>query len=109
MAYHDGFENYEGNAIAWRVYHNNGTTTVHATSEAIALQRFIAKYPNLKVIDSSKGEYKATHIYFRDGNYNFQWELQIWNKCDEATNIESHRKYKQEYVKWEKSNKGGEI
>jgi len=49
MAYHDGFENYEGNAIAWRVYHNNGTTTVHATSEAIALQRFIAKYPNLKV------------------------------------------------------------
>lgn len=67
------------------------------------------KYPNLKVIDSSKGEYKATHIYFRDGNYNFQWELQIWNKCDEATNIESHRKYKQEYVKWEKSNKGGEI
>ncbi len=68
-----------------------------------------SKYPNLKVIDSSKGEYKATHIYFRDGNYNFQWELQIWNKCDEATNIESHRKYKQEYVKWEKSNKGGEI
>lgn len=68
-----------------------------------------SKYPNLKVIDSSKGEYKATHIYFRDGNYNFQWELQIWNKCDEVTNIESHRKYKQEYVKWEKSNKGGEI
>lgn len=66
------------------------------------------KYPNLKIIDSSKGEYKATHIYFRDGNYNFQWELQIWNKSDETTNIESHRKYKQEYIKWEKGNKGGE-
>ena len=83
------------------------------TNEELSINQIInfvhSKYPNLKVIDSSKGEYKATHIYFRDGNYNFQWELQIWNKCDELNNIESHRKYKQEYVKWEKGNKGGEI
>ena len=41
----DGFSSYEGNAV----YHNTGTTFVYATSEAIALQRFMAKYPDKKV------------------------------------------------------------
>lgn len=45
----DGFTSYEGNAVMWRVYHNHGTTIVHATSESIALMRFMAKYPNYKV------------------------------------------------------------
>ena len=45
----DGFTSYEGNAVLWIVYHNQGTTHVHATSEAIALQRFMAKYPKLNV------------------------------------------------------------
>lgn len=36
----DGFTSYEGNAVIWIVYHNKGTTFVHATNEAIALQRF---------------------------------------------------------------------
>lgn len=45
----DGFSSYEGNAVRWIVTHNQGTTFVYATSEAIALQRFIAKYPKLKV------------------------------------------------------------
>lgn len=45
----DGFTSYEGNAASWLVYHNHGTTIVHATSEAIALQRFMAKYPTYKV------------------------------------------------------------
>lgn len=45
----DGFTSYEGNAVMWRVYHNRGTTIVRATSEAIALQRFMAKYPNYSV------------------------------------------------------------
>ena len=45
----DGFTSYEGNAVLWIVYHNQGTTHVHATSEAIALQRFMAKYPKLSV------------------------------------------------------------
>ena len=51
------------------------------------------KFKNLKYIDSSKKDYKATHIYFRQGNFNFQWELQIWNKEDEINNINSHEKY----------------
>ncbi len=45
----DGFSSYEGNAVRWIVYHNTGTTFVYATSEAIALQRFMAKYPDKKV------------------------------------------------------------
>ncbi len=65
------------------------------------------KYDNLKCIDSTKNDYKATHIYFKKDNYNFQWELQIWNKIDEVNNIISHEKYKQDYVRWENENKGG--
>ena len=45
----DGFTSYEGNAVLWIVYHDQGGTHVHATSEAIALQRFLAKYPNRQV------------------------------------------------------------
>ena len=51
----DGFTSYEGNAVLWVVYHNQGTTFVHATSEAIALQRFMAKYPNLSVREIKRG------------------------------------------------------
>ena len=46
---YDGFTHYEGGAKLWVVYHSQGTTHVWATSEAIALQRFTAKYPNLSV------------------------------------------------------------
>lgn len=70
------------------------------------------KYKNLKCINSSKNEYKATHVYFKKDNYSFQWELQIWNKLDELNNINSHAKYKQDYVRWENENndkKGGKI
>lgn len=63
------------------------------------------KYSNLKCIDSSKNEYKATHIYFKKDNFTFQWELQVWNKTDERRNINSHEKYKQDYIKWENENK----
>lgn len=45
----DGFGSYEGNAVCWMVYHDQGGTVVHATCESIALQRFIAKYPNRSV------------------------------------------------------------
>ena len=47
------------------------------------------------------------YIFFRQGNFNFQWELQVWNKENEINNINSHEKYKQDYIKWEKENKGG--
>lgn len=71
------------------------------------LELINSKYNNLKCIDSSKNDYKATHIYFKKDNYAFQWELQVWNKLDEVNNINSHEKYKQDYVKWENENKGG--
>ena len=64
-------------------------------------------HKDLKCINSSKQEYKATHIYFKEDNYNFQWELQIWNKDDEENNMKSHEKYKQDYIRWENENKGG--
>lgn len=47
----DGFTSYEGNAKRWEVYHNHGTTFVYATTESIALARFMAKYPNYQVKD----------------------------------------------------------
>lgn len=65
------------------------------------------KFEDLKCIDSSKQDYKATHIYFKKDNFSFQWELQVWNKEDELNNMISHEKYKQDYVKWEKENRGG--
>ncbi len=63
---------------------------------------------NLKCIDSSKNKYIATHVYFKKDNFSFPWELQIWNKKDEEENILSHKMYKQDYIKWENNNKGGE-
>lgn len=64
--------------------------------------------PELKCIDSSKNDYKAIHVYFKDGNSSFPWELQIWCQCDEKNNLESHKKYKQDYTSWERDNcKGG--
>lgn len=62
-----------------------------------------------RCIDSSKLDYKATHLYFREDNQSFPWELQIWNKCDVECNFASHKKYKQEYTTWEKESKEGGI
>lgn len=71
------------------------------------------KFPKLKCILAIRGEginkYKAVHIYIRDGKYNFPWELQVWNRKDELNNKKSHKKYKQEYAKWELENKGGAL
>ena len=66
------------------------------------LREYLAeRYPKLKVIDSSKDRYKATHLYFYNDNYSFPWELQIWKKVDESGNLLSHKKYKQGYTIWE--------
>jgi ppGpp synthetase/RelA/SpoT-type nucleotidyltranferase len=62
-----------------------------------------------KCIDSSKLAYKAVHLYFRENNKSFPWELQIWNRCDVENNFASHKKYKQEYTTWEKESKEGGI
>ena len=48
---YDGFTSSEGNSVAWRVYHNRGTTIVRAITESVALARFMAKYPNYQVRD----------------------------------------------------------
>ena len=45
----DGFSSYEGSAVRWTVHHDQGTTFVYATSESIALMRFMEKYPSRKV------------------------------------------------------------
>ncbi len=70
------------------------------------IKKYINKeFPKLKCIESKRNEYQAVHVYFgNDDNYKFQWELQIWNKKDEIKNLESHKKYKQDYVKWEQKN-----
>ena len=73
---------------------------------AFIKQTYDDKY---KCIDSSKLEYKATHLYFKQGNTNFQWELQIWNECDRENNLKTHKKYKQEYTTCEKESKEGGI
>lgn len=62
-----------------------------------------------RCIDSSKGEYKAIHLYFKENNRVFPWELQIWNSVDSRSNFESHKKYKQGYTTWEKESKEGGI
>lgn len=78
------------------------------TLELNTVKTFInEKFPTLKCIDSSKGDYKALHVYIKSNNYNFPWEVQIWNKEDEKNNKKSHRKYKQDYINWENKNKGG--
>lgn len=62
-------------------------------------------FPNLKCIESKRENYYAIHIYFgNDDNYKFQWELQLWDKKHEETNLESHARYKQDYTRWEQEN-----
>lgn len=71
-----------------------------------------SKYKGLlKCIDSTRPEegYIATHIYFKKDNYSFPWELQIWDKKHELSNIKAHEIYKQDYTKWEKEIKGGAL
>lgn len=60
-------------------------------------------YDRLKITDSSKNEYKATHIYFKESNFFLPWELQIWFSEDEKTNRSCHKKYKQDYIRYEQA------
>lgn len=47
-----------------------------------------------------KDEYVGIHIYFKNAsNFYYPWELQIWDKKDAERNIQSHRKYKRNFVK----------
>lgn len=61
---------------------------------------------NVRVHDSCKENYLATHIYFsNENNKFFPWELQIWNYKDHESNISSHSDHKQGYTKWVKEYK----
>ena len=51
----DGFTSYEGGDVRWIVYHNKGTTFVHALNETVALMLFMAKFPDYKVRDIKRG------------------------------------------------------
>lgn len=67
---------------------------------------FIEDTYRIKYINSSKGNYNATHVYFLgESNKNFPWELQIWLPNDYHNNYESHAKHKQEYLKSAKIHK----
>lgn len=59
-------------------------------------------FPAFRIIDASKGDYKAIHVYFHQDNHSFPWELQIWKQENAALNKESHKKHKQGYTQWEK-------
>lgn len=58
-------------------------------------------YLKFKCIEAIRGEYKAIHIYIKEDNYHYQWEVQLWNIDDLKKNYESHKKHKQAYTKWE--------
>ena len=75
------------------------------------IQNFVdTTYPGkYRCIDSSKYDYKAVHLYFKQDNRSFPWELQIWNCCNVEGNFTSHKTYKQEYTTWEKEIKEGGI
>lgn len=56
---------------------------------------------NIKIHNSSKLNYKATHIYFSNGNNKcYPWEMQIWDKNDVKNNLDSHLLHKQGYTNW---------
>ena len=71
-------------------------------SDLLEIKNYVKNnFPKLKCIDSSNNDYKAIHVYFKEDNYDFPWELQIWNPEDEQSNKKSHEKYKQGYTTWE--------
>ncbi|MCY0088600.1 MULTISPECIES: hypothetical protein [Bacillus amyloliquefaciens group] len=52
-------------------------------------------------MDSSKGDYKAFHIYLYGEEWKyFPWEIQIWCLKDRTQNDLSHKDHKQEHKKW---------
>ncbi|MCQ2079775.1 MAG: hypothetical protein MJZ38_06965 [archaeon] len=51
--------------------------------------------------DSGYG-YTAIHIYFKEDNTTFQWELQIWLAKHRESNLKSHSHHRYKYSKWEK-------
>lgn len=71
------------------------------SEETVAFLENNIETSSIKVHNSCKGSYNATHLYFKNGNNKFfPWELQIWNPNDSEENIKSHQLHKQGYAKW---------
>ena len=103
----DYYKNHQGGKIPVNKCLNDILGIRIILKENVSLDNIISyvekEFPDLKVIDSSKKDYKAIHIYFGKGNnYLFRWKLQIWLEKDEINNLISHHRYKQDYIKWEK-------
>ncbi|PHE64122.1 GTP pyrophosphokinase [Bacillus toyonensis] len=46
-----------------------------------------------------KDGYKGIHVYFKNKNNTyFPWELQLWDKKDMKSNVQSHRSHKRKFV-----------
>lgn len=66
----------------------------------------------MKWYSRDDGSYKATHVYFKNGNnIYFPWELQIWNSHDSDANETSHaeHKAKRNYINWPKQYVEGDL
>lgn len=66
------------------------------------INKLIEKY-KLKKLNKRSKEYRATHLYFKNGrNKYFPWELQIWSSIDAKRNEVSHEKHadKRKYTDW---------
>lgn len=77
----------------------------HAVSTNEIVKYMGDDHPELKILDSSKMKdgmvrYIATHIYFKESNYHYPWELQIWSEEDSEMNFKSHKEHKEAYVNW---------
>ena len=44
-----GFDHYEGGCKLYRVTHKRGSDFVHAPNEMLAMQRYMAKYPDREI------------------------------------------------------------
>ena len=75
------------------------------------LQNYLEKYRmqnrevriRYLVAHRANNSYNAIHLYLnkKGNNFVFSWELQIWLKKYENSNLKSHAEYKQGYTKWE--------
>lgn len=92
--------------LGYRIIDNNYNNNINGIIKLI--ERFKEEKFRIKPVDRNLDSYKAYHIYFRGGsNMHFPIELQLWDKKDELSNRESHKKHKQSYI--DKMDKFNEI
>jgi hypothetical protein len=58
-----------------------------------------AKYGLMSWYLRDQDGYIGLHIYFKNkNNYYYPWELQLWDQQDAKGNVESHKRYKRQFV-----------